>query len=383
MDARAGGGLPALFIPVLTLLALARVRTRRFYHDFRCTARTLAGDRILSSLTSGGGDPQYRSSLYWAIALFMMILIGPFLVRGCGREDPYGLIKGSGEAQIQVVRVTRTREKPKKRLVVNAWSPYIFERIDIDETRVLDELVEQTLDTYQAEVESAGGALGAGGGKTGGWPEGMEHAVVRFIRLRYRGGDWDRDMGKGGDYNLLIRFREITGFPIAHETESRDIERLRMFPAGKAPPFVFMTGQGNIQVSEREVQVLRWYLEQEGGMLFIDNGGGHFDRSVRSLLARVLPGRPLVDIPNDDPIFREPFVFPDGAPPLWHHAGRRALGVSMGGRWAVFYHPGDMNDAWKDGHSGASPAVVDQAYKLGVNVIFHAFNTYYRKHYGR
>ena len=116
-------------------------------------------------------------------------------------------------------------------------------------------------------------------------------------------------------------------------------------------------------------------------MLFIDNGGGHFGRSVRHMLAQVFPGRNLVDIANDDPIYQAPFVFPDGAPPFWHHDGSRALGIRHEGRWIVFYHPGDINDAWKDGHSGASAQVADQAYKLGVNIIYYAFNQYYRRHY--
>ena len=47
----------------------------------------------------------------------------------------------------------------------------------------------------------------------------------------------------------------------------------------------------------------------------------------------------------------------------------------------VYYHPGDVKDAWKDGHSGASEQVADQAYKLGVNVIYYAFNQYYRRWY--
>ena len=37
--------------------------------------------------------------------------------------------------------------------------------------------------------------------------------------------------------------------------------------------------------------------------------------------------------------------------------------------------------AWKDDHSGASAEVADQAYKLGVNVMFYAFNQYYHRHY--
>ena len=63
------------------------------------------------------------------------------------------------------------------------------------------------------------------------------------------------------------------------------------------------------------------------------------------------------------------------------HRRSRARGIRIGDRLAVFYHPGDINDAWKDGHSGASSEVADQAYKLGVNVMFYAFNQYYQRHY--
>ena len=44
-------------------------------------------------------------------------------------------------------------------------------------------------------------------------------------------------------------------------------------------------------------------------------------------------------------------------------------------------HPGDINDAWKDGHSGASEAVAEQAFKLGINVMYYAFNAYYARHF--
>ena len=74
-------------------------------------------------------------------------------------------------------------------------------------------------------------------------------------------------------------------------------------------------------------------------MLFIDNGGGHFDGSVKNLLRKVFPGKPLVDVPNDDPIYQRPYVFPDGAPSFWHHAGYRAMGIREDGRWLVYYLP--------------------------------------------
>lgn len=372
-----------LVIPLAVLLLLLLAETRRHYAPRgRVREDVLPGDRFVASVKSGGADPRFRSSAYWAAGLFFAATILPFLVRGCGREEPYGLVQGDGAPTIEVVVMKRIKEpEKKKKLIVNAWSPYIFDRMKIDDTDVMKELLQDTLDTYAIEAAPSG-EKAAKSGKTAGWPKGMAGATVRFIRLKYGGGDWDQDMGRGADHNLLVQFHRATGFPIARDTEAIEISRLGRFPKKQAPPFVFLTGRGNISVSDAEVKALRRYLEDEGGMLFIDHGGGHFDRSVRALLARVLPGKPLADIANDDPLFRAPYLFPNGAPPFWHHAGTRALGVKHNGRWIVFYHPGDINDAWKDGHSGASADVAAHAYRLGINIMFYAFNNYYRIHYG-
>ena len=374
------GGFLAAFWPAILLVALLSVAARRIYGVTRTPfggGRDVGGE-LIASLRTGGDDPRWRSSLYWAVSLFLAVLFLPYLMFFWGWEEPYGLPAGGGEmVQQQVVKIKKEKKKKKKKLTVNPFSPYILERMDIDDVKTLVELENESRDTYVATANQGGGK----GKGVGGWPKGMEGAAVRFIRLKYRGGDWDQDMGKGSDYNLLIKFHEWTGMKIAKDTEFREIERLKFFPKKKSPPFVFLTGRGSINVSDSEVKILRDYCLVEGGMLFIDNGGGHFDGQVKNLLRRVFPGRPLIDISNDDTIYQRPYVFPDGAPPFWHHAGYRALGIRDEGRWCVFYHPGDINDAWKDDHSGASAEVADQAYKLGVNVMFYAFNQYYHRHY--
>ncbi len=118
--------------------------------------------------------------------------------------------------------------------------------------------------------------------------------------------------------------------------------------------------------------MLRKYCMDMGGMIFADNGGGNFDRSFRAVMRRVFPDLPIVKIAHDDTIFTRPFLFPNGAPPMWHHSGSHAMGIKCRGRWVVFYHQGDINDAWKDGHSGASNGLHMPAYKMGVNVIMYA-----------
>jgi hypothetical protein len=52
------------------------------------------------------------------------------------------------------------------------------------------------------------------------------------------------------------------------------------------------------------------------------------------------------------------------------------MGIKHQGRWVVFYHPGDINDAWKTGHSGMDPELVKGAYEMGVNIVYYAFTRY-------
>ena len=258
--------------------------------------------------------------------------------------------------------------------VIGDTGAIIWKRPKESEIKILEEMLSETSEVYVADKSIA--RLG-----TGGWPRAAVNTRVRLIRLKYAGGDWDRNMGKGGDYNMLLYFKKITGLAIADNTESKEIERLGMFAKGKAPPLVTMTGSRGISVSDRQVKVLRRYCLDEGGMLLVDCGGGQFDRSFRALCKQVFTDKKLVEIPNDDPIFRQPFVFSNGAPPLWHHAGNRALGVRHRGRWVVFYHPGDMGSAWRTGHSGASKAVAERACKLGINIMYYAFTRYLDKHH--
>ena len=61
---------------------------------------------------------------------------------------------------------------------------------------------------------------------------------------------------------------------------------------------------------------------------------------------------------------------------MWHHGGKNALGIKINGRWAVFYHPGDINDAWKTGRSGVDRRMADRTLELGYNVVSYAYTHY-------
>ena len=373
-----------LFLNLITGLFILASCSRSAVTFYGGEAGTVTAwtERLLHNLRTNGRDPRFRKSFYLAASLhiFFLFILPIMVFRGCFRQAAYEIPKGQGDPIVQFVKIKRIKEKPKERIVLNLNSPILFYRPDIDESMIRKQLDDDTLNTYVAShLEAA--RLGQDGGK-GGWPEGMENARVRFIRLEYNGGDWDQDMGVGSDYNILVQFKEMTGFKVAANTEHVPVRALRRFPKNRAPPFVFITGKGQIALSSSDIKTLRWYCLEEGGLIFADNGGGQFDTFFRRIVRQVFPDRSWVDIPSDDIIFRQPFVFPHGAPPLWHHSGTRAMGIKHSGRWIVFYHQGDLNDAWKDGHSGASPALAADAYRMGINVINYSFNQYMKKHFG-
>jgi hypothetical protein len=110
-------------------------------------------------------------------------------------------------------------------------------------------------------------------------------------------------------------------------------------------------------------------------MLIADAGSPSFDRSFRDLMRKVFAGKSLLNIADDDRLYQLPFNFPNGAPTFWSHGGTRGMGIKHNNRWMVFYHPGDMNDAWKSsGYSDVTPELRRRAYNLGINIVFYAFN---------
>jgi len=368
-----------LYFPIL--LALLFFLLTICLKDVNCLYKGIEveknfSDQIVENITTGGKDPKYRSSWNWSLGLHVSILVLPFLMKGCMMEG-YRLPKGDG-AQPQVVKIKKIKKKKIEQLVFNPNSAISYYVPELNK-KVLEELEEQTENQYKSQS-----LVGKNNNKSGkpGWPNGMENAKVRFIRLKYKGGDWDQNMGHGADYNFLLEFKKLTGFNIARDTEAIEVEDIKRFPKKQKPPFLYMTGKGGISLSSREIKTLRTYLTDEGGMLFADNGGGRFNQSLRSLMRRVFPDKQWIDISNDDYIYQQPFLFPNGAPPLWHHSGTRALGIKHNGRWVAFYHQGDINDAWQTGGSGVSEATRSQAFKMGINVVNYAFNQYMNLMYG-
>ena len=364
----------ALLIGGAVVLAAFRAAPRMTILPDLDRSQPMTGDVVLEDLRTHGRDPRYRKSIYASIIAHLVVILGPLLVlTQC--IPAYYIPEGMGEPVVTMVQIVKKKVK-KKKYILNPDSPIYFHVPDLDESELAKEVEAETLLTYEADT--SGGAMGAGGKGKGGWPDGMGNHPVRFVRLKYSDPHWDDGMDaiSRADINFLQAFHERTGFKVASRSEAYPIRSLRTVKKGFAPPFVYMTGSSSIRVNQSDMKILRDYL-LDGGMLIADAGSGSWDGQFKSFIRQVLPGKELMPIADDHPIFRMPYQFANGAPELWHHGSeRRAQGMYHKGRLVVFYHPGDMNDAWKTGNSGMDPRLADRTFDLGVNIIYYAFTHY-------
>jgi hypothetical protein len=175
---------------------------------------------------------------------------------------------------------------------------------------------------------------------------------------------------------MLREYGLRTKQKVAEKEETRTIGQLKAFAAEKSPPLMYLTGEKNISITANEAKILREYLLDKHGMLFIDNGGsGHFHNQMLAMMRQVLPNIRPTPVPLDDLIHRIPYPIPF-LPYVAPHGGKEALGWRVDGRLVAYYHPGDIGDAWADGHAGVKPEIYEFCYQLGVNVIAYAHTEY-------
>jgi hypothetical protein len=147
--------------------------------------------------------------------------------------------------------------------------------------------------------------------------------------------------------------------------------------------FAQQVGQGYWNPSVLEAQRMREYLNR-GGFLVVDDFHGenewlHFEQVMNA----VLPGRPIVDIPEDDMLIHILFDLDKRT----QIPGERHLGwQQMEGppHWRGIYddkdrlivainHNIDMGDAWEHADDAHYPAPMTAlAYRFGVNYVIYA-----------
>lgn len=194
-----------------------------------------------------------------------------------------------------------------------------------------------------------------------------QHAI-QIAALKYGGGgDWYQ--GQTPLPNFIRFLREHTLLDIAPEAAVVEVSSDKLF----SYPFLFLSGHGNVELSENEARRLRRYLEQ-GGFLYVDDDYG-LDKYIRREMKKVFPEYDFVELPFSHPIYHTHYDF-NGLPKIHEHDNKppQGFGIFHEGRLVVFYtYETNLSDGWEsaDVHNNP-PEKREQAFKMGTNIITYA-----------
>jgi len=194
---------------------------------------------------------------------------------------------------------------------------------------------------------------------------------------------WATDYPKA-DRQFLIGLKRLTrvdAFDLEHAVRLDDPE-IRRFP------FLYAVEVGRMALTEEEVIGLRDYLEA-GGLLVVDDFWGTWEwESFQEQISRVLPGRPVVDLPLDHPLFGMFFEIDEllqvpnvqngmAGGPTWERDGYvpscRGIFDDDGELMVIINWNTDLGDAWEWAENPYYPLQRSTfAYQLGVNLVLYS-----------
>lgn len=195
------------------------------------------------------------------------------------------------------------------------------------------------------------------------------NSKLRIARVKYSGGgDWYND--PSAEVNLLKFIKQNTNIPVEPVYEWVDLSSQNLF----AYPIIFLTGHGNVNFTEKEVENLRTYLKN-GGFLYIDDDYG-LDKFIRKEMKKVFPDQDFVELPFNHPIYHIHFKFEKGLPKIHEHDNKPPAGYGLfhNGRLCVFYtYESNLGDGWADPHiHNDPPELREKALKMGTNIVIYA-----------
>lgn len=312
-------------------------------------------------------------------ALLHLLAIGlsaiSFSARGCLRETPAGVPGGKGDrlpserpqvATPQVVRRPRSvRQSPVT----------VYEMLREQDLQTQADLARQFSDATGVPDGVGEGAAAAGS------PKGtVLGGTLYFRRIRFDGPGWnDNAAGVRPLMDEVLKagvVRKVSGANEAIGLGDLPRHKEQYFPA-----LLYITGTGQITVSDEDASHLRDYL-LGGGMVFADLSGGAFHQHFVAFMQRVMPEHALTPIEYDHEIYRGrtmPYAMTRGCPIYRRHEGAGpAMGLWVGNRLSVFYSRGDLAAGWQAaGLVRARRHDVEQAFRMGVNVV--AYSLLYMK----
>ncbi len=195
-----------------------------------------------------------------------------------------------------------------------------------------------------------------------------------FATAQYESGDWDSaPMVPANVIDSVARYTSIEVAPTGAivPLASRDVFR---------HPMLYLTGHLPVRFTSGERANVEEFVRR-GGFLFVDDHNhdidGAFHKTATEEIARTVA--PLVEVPNDHPIYRAFFHFPEGPPTTSHELNgwgdnlvhKHLLGVMHQGRIGVLYSNKDYSSEWGYHPDNKRFLAVDNT-KFAVNVVVYA-----------
>ncbi|HXV26517.1 MAG TPA: DUF4159 domain-containing protein [Candidatus Paceibacterota bacterium] len=222
--------------------------------------------------------------------------------------------------------------------------------------------------------------------------DGPERHEFAFARLEYRGCNsgwdfqfppWATDYPKADEQFILgvRRLANLDIYPRAHVVRIGD--ELHRYP------FLYAVEVGNMCLTDIEAAQLARVLDGRGGFLMVDDFWGELQwDQFAGQMAKVLPGRPIRELPMSHPVFRsfydvrETVQIPNiiqalagGSTAECEGCEHRVYGIEdeRGRLVVLILHNTDLGDAWEWAENPYFPlAMSNYAFKMGINAIVYA-----------
>ena len=193
---------------------------------------------------------------------------------------------------------------------------------------------------------------------------------MKIALLKYRGGgDW---------YSVVDALQNIVKYSNKELNTSIDADYATI-DVGSAEifnyPFLFMTGHGNVVLSDEEATNLRNYC-LAGGFVFIDDDFG-MDAYIKVVLKKIFPENALKELPFEHPVFHQKYNFQKGIPKVHEHEGKapKTYGIFDKNRLCLIYAAeSNISDGWESPEVHKDPEEVrQQSLRMGANILQFAF----------
>jgi len=210
-------------------------------------------------------------------------------------------------------------------------------------------------------------------------------AVYSGSGRRWYGNPWATDFPNGDRQFLLVvkRLVRLDAYDWENAVSLAD-PRLRSFP------MIYAVEVGYMDLTEEEVHGLRNYLDA-GGLLVVDDFWGSREwAQFEYNISRVLPGRPIVELPMDHPVFSTYYQIDEVKQvpargrgifgrPTWERDGYvphvRGIFDDEGHLMVLINWNTDLGDAWEWAEDPMYPLEYSTyAYEMGANMIVYGMS---------